>query len=107
MARAPKPRPERLSKNQLAHSIPAAALFSFLKETRGLTSWTTHDLAKSLKIGSAAAKQALAALEMQGYIKAAGAKGEWLTTEAGEVVSGSKFPRYGRESIEQSLASFG
>lgn len=43
---------------------------------------------------------------MQGYVKPADAKGEWLTTDAGEVVSGSKFPRYSRESIEQSLAHF-
>ena len=101
-------RSERPSKAQAEakFSLPPAALFSFLKETRGLTSWTTYDFSKSLKISPATAKQALAVLEMQGYIKPAGAKGEWLTTEAGEVVSGSKFPRYSRESVEQSLASF-
>jgi hypothetical protein len=95
---------EQLSK--VTPSLPIAALFSFLKETQGLTSWTTHEFSKSLKIRPAAAKQALAVLAMQGYVKPANAKGEWLTTEAGEVVSGSKFPRYSRESVDRSLASF-
>ena len=86
-------------------ALPAAALFSFVKETRGLTSWTSSDLEKSLKIGPTAAKQALATLEMQGYVKSSATKGEWFTTEAGEVVSGSKLPRYSRDTGEQSLAS--
>ena len=34
-----------------------------------------------LRFGPAAAKRALAVLEMQVYVKPAGAKGEWLTTE--------------------------
>ena len=93
------------AKPQQTLALPAAALFSFVKETRGLTSWTSRDLQKSLKIGATAAKQALATLEMQGYVKSSGTKGEWFTTEAGEVVSGSKFPRYSRDTVEQSLAS--
>lgn len=88
-------------------SIPAAAVFSFLKETRGKTSWTTRDLLKSLRMAPAGARQALAALEMQGYIKPAGHhENAWVTTDAGESVSGSKFPRYSLASVEQSLASF-
>jgi ribosomal protein S25 len=59
-------------------SVSAAAAFSFLKETKGLLTWTVSDLAKSLKINLAEAKQVLAALEMQGYIKAHG-RDEWLT----------------------------
>lgn len=86
-------------------SIPAAALLSFLKETRAITSWTARDLAKSLKIPPAAAKQALAILEMQGYVKPSGSA-EWITTQAGEIVSGSKLPRYSRETVERSLESF-
>jgi hypothetical protein len=86
-------------------SLPAAALLSFLKETRGLTSWTAGDFAKALRLSPGAAKEALPILEMQGYVKPAGAKGKWITTEAGETVSSSKFPRYSRETIEQSLAS--
>jgi hypothetical protein len=77
-------------------------LLSFLKETRGRTVWAERDLVKSLNITSAAAKQALAILEMQGYVNPEG-KHEWLTTTQGEVVSGSKFPKYSRKSVEQSL----
>ena len=70
-----------------------------------MTSWTAHDLARALKISPAAAKQALAILEMQGYVKPTGSK-EWTTTPAGEIVSGSKFPRCSRETVERSLESF-
>ncbi len=106
IARNPKPKPERRSQSQPTKvTLPAAALLSFLKGTRGQTTWTQRDLAESLDITSAAAKQALAILEMQGYVKAAGSN-EWLTTPQGEIVSGSKFPKYSRESVEQSLASF-
>ena len=85
-------------------SVSAAAAFSFLKETKGLLTWTLSDLAKSLKISLAEAKQVLAALEMQGYIKPHGT-GEWLTTLAGETVSGAKTPRFTPESIEEALAA--
>jgi DNA-binding transcriptional regulator YhcF (GntR family) len=87
-------------------SLPAAALLSFLKETKGVTTWTARDLAKSLKITLAAAKQALPILEMQGYVKASGSRDEYMTTPDGEIVSGSKLPRYSRETVERSLASF-
>jgi hypothetical protein len=85
-------------------SVSAAAAFSFLKETKGLLTWTPSDLAKSLKISVAEGKQVLAALEMQGYIKPHGT-GEWLTTLAGETVSGAKTPRFTPESIEEALAA--
>ena len=84
--------------------VSAAAAFSFLKETKGLLTWTPSDLAKSLKISLAEAKQVLAALEMQGYIKPHG-RDEWLTTLAGETVSGAKTPRFTPESIEEALAA--
>src|ERR1700730_15998896 len=76
-------------------SVFAAAAFSFLKETKGLLTWTPDDLAKSLKISVAEGKQVLAALEMQGYIKPHGRdRDQWLTTLAGETVSGAKSPRF-------------
>ena len=86
-------------------SLPAAALLSFLKETRGAT-WTVRDLTKTLKLSPAAAKEAIAILQMQGYVNSAGSKGEWMTTEAGEIVSGSKTPRYSRATVKESLAAF-
>src|SRR5580704_11095375 len=85
-------------------AVFAAAAFSFLKETKGLLTWTPGDLAKSLKISLAEAKQVLAALEMQGYIKPHG-RDEWLTTLAGETVSGAKTPRFTPESIGEALAA--
>lgn len=86
--------------------MPAAALLSFLKETRGATAWTLRDLTRTLRLGTAAAKQAIAILEMQGYVKPSGSKGQWLTTLDGEIVSGSKTPRYNRATLEQSLHAF-
>jgi hypothetical protein len=81
--------------------VPAAELLSFLKQTRGLTTWSVADLAKSLKIPTATAKQLLPVLEIQGYIKAESA--EWTTTSAGYEVSGSKMPRLQRESVEAAI----
>jgi len=87
-------------------SVFAAAAFSFLKQTKGLLTWTLDDLAKSLKIRVAEGKQVLAALEMQGYIKPH-EPGGWLTTLAGETVSGAKSPRFTPESMEEALAALG
>jgi hypothetical protein len=106
IARNPKSRQKRLFEEPANRvSLPATALFSFLKETRGITSWSTRDFAKTLNLSTANAKEALAILEMQGYIKPTGSS-EYMTTPAGESVSGSKMPRYSRDSVEQSLASF-
>jgi DNA-binding transcriptional regulator YhcF (GntR family) len=87
-------------------ALPAAALLSFLKETRGATTWTVRDLTKTLKLTPVAAKEAIAILQMQGYVNSAGSKGEWITTQAGEIVSGSKTPRYSHATVEESLAAF-
>jgi len=95
---------KRFSAGEVQASVSAAAAFSFLKQTKGLLTWTLDDLAKSLKISVAEGKQALAALAMQGYIKPQ-ERGEWLTTLAGETVSGAKSPRFTPESIEEALAA--
>ena len=50
-------------------SLPAAAVLSFLKETRGMPSWTLKDMSKSLRISAADAKRAAALLGAQGYIE--------------------------------------
>jgi hypothetical protein len=106
IARTSKPRQKRLFEESTSRvSLPATALFSFLKETRGITSWASRDFAKTLNLSTVDAKEALAILEMQGYVKPTGSR-EWMTTPAGESVSGSKSPRYSRATVEQSLASF-
>ncbi len=94
-AGGPKPSPQ----------IPAAELLSFLKEIRGLTTWTEKDLAKALKIGLAEAKEALAVLQLQGYIEPAGRTGKWRVTEQGDLVSGAKSPRFTRQSVEEALVA--
>jgi hypothetical protein len=84
-------------------AIPAAAALSFLKDTRGAWHWTLNDLTAILKINRHDARQVMAVLQIQGYIKPARGTLEWITTPAGEAVSCSKPPRFTRESIEHAL----
>jgi hypothetical protein len=86
-------------------SIPAEAALSFLKDTKGMLTWSVRDLADSLKISSRGAQQVIPFLEAQGYVQRAKAKEEWMTTPAGESVSGAKPPRFTRESVEQAVAA--
>jgi len=67
-----------------------------------MVSWTARDLARTLGATFAQANEALPILEMQGYVKREG-KDEWLTTIAGESVSGSVAPRFQREAVERAL----
>ncbi|HEY6466646.1 MAG TPA: hypothetical protein VIY69_11685 [Candidatus Acidoferrales bacterium] len=80
------------------------AVFSFLKDTRGMVSWTARDLSETLGVTLAQANDALPVLEMQGYVRPSG-KDEWLTTIEGETVSGSVVPRYKKEAVDEALAS--
>jgi DNA-binding transcriptional MocR family regulator len=99
----PSPREHNKGLNTFS-SLPAEAALSFLKDTKGALTWTTRDLADTLKIKRGEAEQALALLQAQGYVQPArGAKDQWITTPAGETVSGAKTPRFTRESVEQSL----
>ena len=73
-----------------------------------MLSWTARDLAEALNIPPKEAEQVIPVLELQGYVKPAqGKKGEWITTPAGEAVSGAKTPRYSRESIAKALTALG
>jgi hypothetical protein len=85
-------------------SLPAAAVLSFLKETRGMPSWNLKDLTKSLRISVAEARRAIAFLELQGYIERIG-DDEWLTTHSGATVSGSKPPRFTPETVAGGLSA--
>lgn len=84
--------------------IPAAELLSFLKETRGIQPWTEKDLAKALKTSLPQAKEAIAVLQLQGYIEPAGRTEKWRVTEQGDLVSGAKPPRFTRQGVENALA---
>ena len=92
-------------------SLPAEAALSFLKDTKGTLTWSPRDLADALRINRREAEQALAFLQAQGYVQPARQKGsahsagQWITTPAGETVSGAKPPRFTRASVDQALAA--
>jgi hypothetical protein len=94
----------RIAPKPIQPSIPLAAVLSFLKETRGALTWTTADMVRSLKISEPEANQIIRILSLQGYLKTALDNQGWLTTPAGEDVSGSKIPRYKPSSVNEALA---
>lgn len=109
----PAPASRQKTKRPKSQKAPAAksaarlerdAVFSFLKDTRGMISWTARDLAETLGVTLAQANDALPVLEMQGYIRSSG-KDEWLTTIEGETVSGSVAPRYQKEAVDDALVA--
>ena len=75
-----------------ASPLPVAAVLSFLKRRGESFSWSLKDLTKSLGISTAEGRRAAALLQVQGYIERTG-DDEWLTTDSGTAVSGSKPPR--------------
>jgi hypothetical protein len=77
---------------------------SFLKETRGALTWNIKDMVSSLKISEPEANQIIAVLSLQGYVKPALDNRGWLTTPAGEDVSGSRLPRYKLSSVNKALS---
>lgn len=83
-------------------AVPAVEAFSFLQETRGVSAWTARDMARSLNIPLAEAKKVISLLALQGYVNAHGPT-EFMTTLAGEGVSGSKPPRFTRERVQKGL----
>jgi hypothetical protein len=83
--------------------VSAEAALSFLKDTKGVVNWSLSDLAGTLKISPGEAEKVVALLEAQGYVAREG-KSEWMTTAAGESVSGARVPRLSRESVEAALA---
>jgi hypothetical protein len=85
-------------------TIPIAAVFSFLKDMRGTLTWREEDLIATLKVARKDAGKILALLQMQGYVQRT-QSGEWLTTASGEIVSGSKSPRFKPANIEQAIAA--
>jgi DNA-binding transcriptional MocR family regulator len=85
--------------------LPAEAALSFLKDTKGTVTWSVRDLADTLKIGRREAEQVVTLLAAQGYVQRASGTDEWMTTPAGESVSGAKPPRFTRESVEQAVES--
>ena len=87
-----------------APPLPPAAALSYLKDSRGQPGWSAPDLAKSLNVSTAVARQVIPFVQAQGYIEASG-DGKWLTTMAGDTVSGSKPPRFTAEAVEAVLSA--
>jgi hypothetical protein len=101
----PKPKPKaKRSSNKPPAPLTMPAVASFLRDTRGLVDWTASDLAKTLGANLAQANAALPLLSMQGYIKSAGSN-RWLTTIAGEQLSGSVTPRFEKAAIDRALGA--
>jgi hypothetical protein len=91
------------SGTEIMPAVPAAAVMSFLKDTRGLVSWTSRDLAETLGIAGAEAAKVIAIMEMQGYVKSQQGGREYFTTGEGQAVSGSKLPHFKIERVEKAL----
>src|ERR1700751_996785 len=83
-------------------AVPIEAVFSFLRDTKGTSSWTKQDFAGTLKISVADAAKILPVIQMQGYINPY--HDEWVTTTAGEDVAGAGAPRFSPEKGEEALA---
>jgi DNA-binding transcriptional MocR family regulator len=103
-AHAQSPTPDRQQARRLA--LPAEAALSFLRDTKGVVSWSLRDLWHTLNISREEAERVVSLLQIQGYVQPESHKtGEWLTTPSGETVSGAKAPRFDRETLEAALTS--
>jgi hypothetical protein len=106
-SRRPKASPQQQKSHpESSPTIKAEAALSFLKDTKGTLSWRAQDLGPALNIKRREEReQILSLLEAQGYIQPGRNDDEWITTPAGEAVSGAKAPRFTREHVEQALES--
>jgi DNA-binding transcriptional MocR family regulator len=86
-------------------SIPAEAALSFLKDSKGVLTWSSRDLAHALNINRREADQVIALLAAQGYVQSAKGTAEWMTTPAGESVSGAKTPRFAAKGVRDAVES--
>jgi hypothetical protein len=87
-------------------NLPAEAALSFLRDTKGAVSWSLREMSQTLNISREEAERVVALLQLQGYVQAEAHKsGEWMTTPAGETVSGAKTPRFDRATVEGAIAS--
>jgi hypothetical protein len=105
MPSAAKPEPAARP-HAMRSTLPAEAALSFLRDTKGSVSWSLRDLSQTLNISRGEAERVVALLQIQGYVQPEAHKsGEWITTPAGETVSGAKQPRFERATVEAALTS--
>jgi hypothetical protein len=93
----------QISQRSVLPAVAAEAALSFLKDTKGELTWSAKDVSDVLKIPKREAEQVIRLLEAQGYAQRTHQPGEWMTTPAGESVSGAKPPRFTRDSVEQAI----
>jgi hypothetical protein len=98
--------PASALKSATRPAIPAESALSFLRDTKGLLSWSLRYLSQTLSISRQEAERVVALLQIQGYVQADARKaGEWVTTPSGETVAGAKSPRFDRETVEAAITS--
>jgi hypothetical protein len=91
----------------VAKPAPETVLL-FLKHAALETEWASADLADTLGIEGAIAKQIVENLALIGYIEAVPASGDrWRNTASGNSVSGVRPPRLRRETAEDLLSDIG
>lgn len=92
--------PKKTSQNGMPDtSLPA--ILSFLKDTKGLVTWKLEEMAETVGISEAEARRAIPILQLQGYVQPS--DDEWMTTAAGESVSGAKTPRFTLKIVNDAL----
>jgi len=92
------------SGQQAMPAVPLEAVMSFLKQTRGLLTWTVRDMSDALKISQDESRHIGAILALQGYVKQCAEDGVWMTTINGEAVSDSKPPHFSLARVHKALA---
>jgi hypothetical protein len=71
--------------------IHLPAVLSFLKDMRGVITWTPEDVVRVLGGSLEDANKILAFLQSQGYVTPS-ENGRWVTTSSGHIDSGSRLP---------------
>jgi hypothetical protein len=92
--------------NAEAHGMTAAELLSFLREAGGIRTWMETNLANALNVGLSQAREAIAVLQLQGYIEPVGNTSKWRVSDEGDFVSRTKPPRFTPKSVHDTVARF-
>ena len=92
--------PKKTSQNGMP-DISLPAILSFLKDTKGLVTWKLQEMAETVGISEAEAGRVIPILQVQGYVQPS--DDEWMTTAAGEAVSGARTPRFTLKIVHDAL----
>jgi hypothetical protein len=81
--------------------LPAEAALSFLKDMKGAMNLSIPDLMRTININRQDAAQVLAIFATQGYVRQSSQ--DWITTPAGDAVSGARVPRLSPENVKKAV----